>query len=443
MKHQTPYAPYRPHRFTTADYTREETYRHTRPPVEWASTLVPEAYHSREFHALEQERVFASSWVTVGCTSQVQKPGDILVAKVAGQSIIVTRDNTGELRAFYNVCRHRGTQLFDESCHVNVIRCPYHSWGYDLTGTCIGTPLFEGSTIPPDSHGLFEMTALQAFDRADYGLLPVHVEAWGCLVFVNLDPQAQPLSEWIGDLPERLAGYRLGERRLLRRVEYEIEANWKLIAENFMEYYHLPWVHPGLVKVSPMSAHHRWQGSGMYMGFCTSPIAANTDDGGWQGLPPQAGLSADDATSARFAWVFPSVAVNALPNHSFFLLVHPLSAGRTAEVAYLLAPPESLDGSGVDESVEELVAFWDTVNREDIEIVERVQRGLADPTYTGGRMCYRFEESVHRFQNMVIDRMLGVRRIPPGDEPPHASISTSAAADASDGRLDVSVLDPE
>src|SRR4029453_349844 len=130
MKNQTPYAPYRPHRFTTADYTREETYRLTRGAVEWASTLVPEVYHSPEFYALEQERVFAGSWVTVGCTSQVQKPGDILVARVAGQSIIVTRDDTGELRAFYNVCRHRGTQLFDESCQVNVIRFPYHSWVY-------------------------------------------------------------------------------------------------------------------------------------------------------------------------------------------------------------------------------------------------------------------------------------------------------------------------
>ena len=202
---------------------------------------------------------------------------------------------------------------------------------------------------------------------------------------------------------------------MVRSVEYTIEANWKLVAENFMEYYHLPWVHPGLVKVSPMSAHHRWQGAGMYMGFCTSPIASSTEDGGWDGLPAMAGLGAEDAVSARFAWVFPSVAVNALPNHTFLLLTRPVSAGLTAETAYLLVPPESKVLRGADAAVDELLAFWDTVNREDIAIVERVQQGLADPAYTGGRMCYRFEEPVHRFQNMVIDRMLGMRRVPEGD----------------------------
>ena len=152
MKNHTPYAPYRPHRFSAADYTREETYRLTRPPVERASSLVPEAYHSPEFHALEQERVFAGSWVTVGCTSQVREPGDILVAKVAGQSIIVTRDNTGGLRAFYNVCRHRGTQLFDEPCHVNVIR----------SGTTAGVTTSPGSaSARPSSRGRrFRRTAM-------------------------------------------------------------------------------------------------------------------------------------------------------------------------------------------------------------------------------------------------------------------------------------------
>ena len=153
----------------------------------------------------------------------------------------------------------------------------------------------------------------------------------------------------------------------------------------------------------------------MYMGFCTSPIASNTEEGGWQGLPAMTGLDADDAESARFAWVFPSVAVNALPNHTFLLLTRPLSADTTAEVAYLLVPPESQTLPEADGAVEELLAFWDGVNREDIAIVERVQRGLTDPAYTGGRMCYRFEEPVHRFQNMVIDRMLGIRRVPTGD----------------------------
>lgn len=401
-------------------FTAEETYRATRLPVDYASTLIPDAYTSPEFHALELERVFGTSWVPVCVTDEVAAPGSFLVVEVAGRSVIVCRNRDGELRAHHNVCRHRGCQLVaDPSGRVErFFQCPYHAWAYDLDGACLGTPLFTPEAgIPDDQRGIFDMSDVKAFDKADHALYPVRVEQWGCLVLVCLDPGAPALEEELGDLSARLGGYRLGEQRLARRVEYEIAANWKLVAENFMEYYHLPWVHPALVKVSPMSAHHRWQGPGTYVGFCTTPIAANTDDGGWQGIPPMTGLSPEDAESARFVWLFPSVAINALPNHTFLMLTRPTAAGHTSEVTYLLLPPEThaaLDEAG-ERAVDELLAFWDQVNREDIEIVERVQRGLSNPAYTGGRMCYRFEESVHRFQNMVVDRMVGTRRVPPGD----------------------------
>jgi choline monooxygenase len=168
----------------------------------------------------------------------------------------------------------------------------------------------------------------------------------------------------------------------------------------------------------------------MYVGFCTSPIAANTEDGGWQGLPALASLDADDAVSARFVWLFPNVAINALPNHTFLMLTRPTAPGQTKEVTYLLSHPESIEAAGasLDHDVDALLAFWDEVNREDIGIVERVQLGLADPAYTGGRMCYRFEEPVHRFQNMVVDRVLGIRRIPPGDAEPMQPMFPAAAS---------------
>lgn len=417
----TPAAPGNPPRpVPAAGFVREETYRATRLPVDYASTLIPDAYTSAEFHALERELVFGTAWVPVCVTDEVAEPGSFVVAEVGGRSLIVCRNREGALRAHHNVCRHRGARLVTEpSGRVKrFFQCPYHAWAYDLDGECLGTPLFTPEAgIPEEQQGIFDMSGVKAFDRADHGLYPARVEEWGCLVFVCLDPGAPALGDELGDLPERLAGYRLGEQRLVRRVEYEIEANWKLVAENFMEYYHLPWVHPGLVKVSPMSAHHRWQGPGMYVGFCTTPIAANTEDGGWEGIPPMSGLPGTDGESARFAWLFPSVAINALPNHTFLMLTRPTAAGHTSEVTYLLLPPESheaLDGQG-ERAVEELLAFWDEVNREDIAIVERVQSGLGDLAYTGGRMCYRFEESVHRFQNMVVDRMLGLRRVPAGD----------------------------
>jgi choline monooxygenase len=400
-------------------FTREETYAATRRPVSLAETLLPAAYTSDAFFAIERERVFASSWVAVGCSAQLRQPGDVVVAEVAGRSIFVVRKQDGTLRGFYNVCRHRGTQLLRPGeCRVKrFIRCPYHSWAYDHDGTCVGTPLFTGSEIPAEQQAAFDMQDVAAFDRADYGLLSVAVDAWGPLVFVNLAAEPEPLADHLGDLPERTAGYRLDEWEIARTAEYEIKANYKLVAENFTEYYHLPWVHPGLVKVSPMEAHHRWQGTGMYVGFCTSPIAPDTDEGGWQsGLAPISGLNDVDASSARFIWLFPGVAVNILPNHLFIIHARPVAPGLTHETTYLLTHPNSIGTGGTERAVDEIMSFWDGVNREDIEIVERVQSGLASTPFPGGRLCYRFEESVHRFQNMVIDRMVGKRRIPPGDD---------------------------
>ncbi|PSK89427.1 choline monooxygenase [Murinocardiopsis flavida] len=399
-------------------FTDEQTYRSSRVPVEFATTLLPAAYTSQEFHDIERERVFANSWVAVGTTCQVEKPGQVILADVAGRSLIVTRNEQGELRAFHNVCRHRATKLLDGVSAVGRnrrIRCPYHSWTYDLDGNCLGTPLFEGSDIPPDQQGVFDMSDVKGFDRADYGLLPVRADSWGFLVFVNLDRHAAPLRRQLGDLPERFAGHRLPQWRAMRRLSYDVAANYKLIGENFMEYYHLPWVHPELIQVSRLADHYRWQGPGMYTGMCTTPISRNTEAGGWDGLPPVSGLGAADASAGRFVWLFPNTAIVVLPNHAFVLFGRPDGPGRTVEEAVILTHPDSVAGDDADAGLDQLERFWDLVNRQDLEIVERVQQGIANPDYPGGRMCYRFEEPLHRFQNMVIDRMVGVDRVPAGD----------------------------
>jgi choline monooxygenase len=398
-------------------FSEPGTYAATRLPVDLASTLIPDAYTSEAFYELEQQRVFGSSWVGVAMTSELRDPGDFVVVEVAGRSLIVCRNRDGELRAFDNVCRHRGAQICAASGHVaRFFQCPYHAWAYDLDGALLGTPLFTpDSQVPLDQRAAFDMSEIKAFDKTDYGLYPVRVARFGPVVLVCLDPEARALDELLGDLGRRLEGYRMDEWEVSRTATYEIEANWKLIAENFMEYYHLPWVHPGLVKVSPINAHYRWQGPGTYIGFCTSPIESNADEGGWQGLPAISGLDETDAVSARFVVLFPNIALSVLPNHVFVMLMHPTRAGHTSETTYLLTNPDSPGEAQREAAIDDLVTFWDSVNREDVEIVEVVQRGLANTSYTGGRMCYRFEESVHRFQNLVIDRMLGIERIPEGD----------------------------
>lgn len=395
-------------------FLQEATYAATRRPVNQAETLTPEAYRNEEFFDLERERVFATSWVAIGYAERVARPGDTVVADVAGRSIIVTRDREGLLRGFHNVCRHRGTRLVREPCQLKRFRCPYHSWTYALDGQLLGAPLFEGSDIPDDQQDLFDMGHVEGFDKADYGLLPVRVGQWGHLLFATLDPDAMSLEAWLGDLPARLAGYRLEDMTVVAERDYDVDANWKLVAENFMEYYHLPWVHPELAKVSRVEDHYRFQGPGMYTGMCTSPISSD-ENGVWQALPPVPGLSEDDAISGRFVWITPNAGLAVLPNHVFTLLVEPLAVNRTRERTSLALPSSNPGGPEVDAALSELADFWDHLNREDVDIVQEAQQGIANPAYPGGRMCYRFEEPLHRFQNMIIDRMVGRERVPAGD----------------------------
>jgi len=261
------------------------------------------------------------------------------------------------------------------------------------------------------------MSEIKGFDKADYGLLPVKAESWGFLVCVNLDPNAGPLTEQLGDLPDRFSDYNLDEWDVVREKGYEVSANYKLVGENFLEYYHLPWVHPELVQVSRMEDHYRWQGPGLYSGFCTSPIAQDTESGGLQGsLPSLSTLGEENSTSARFVLLFPNVAISIMPNHAFVIIANPEGPDRTVERTALLSHPESLEGSDVETELDQLARFWNLINLQDIEIVERVQQGISNLAYRGGRMCYQFEDTLHRFQNIVIDKMVGLDRVPPGDD---------------------------
>ena len=406
-----------PKQFSLADYINPDTYKYTRAAVESALTIIPEAYTSDEFYAIEQERVFANSWVAVALTGHVSQPGDVRIVEVAGQSIILTRNKEGELRAYYNVCRHRGSMMLDKNCtklQGSRIRCPYHSWAYNLDGDCIGTPLFEGSDIPEEMQGAFSMGGVDKFSREDYPLFSVHVEEWAYFIFVNLAENPTPLQEQLGDLPERLAPYRLDEWVICREAEFIFKANYKLVGENFMEYYHLPWVHPELIKVSRMEDHYRWQGKGMYTAMMTWPVSAG-DEGGWLGLPPMSGLDGQYLDSARFIWLFPNASMSIMPNHTFVMITRPSSPDYTVEETYILVHPESLENDGAEQELDQLNEFWTLVNNQDIGIVEKVQAGLSMQPYRGGRMCYHFEEPLHRFQNMLIDKMCGIDRIPDGD----------------------------
>lgn len=378
-------------------FLQAHTYQATRKPVEEACTLPPRTYKCRDYHELENNKLWSASWVCVGYTCQIAQPGQMLTATVAQQPVVITRDEDNIPRAFYNVCRHRGSLLVESDAKLARFRCPYHSWTYDLKGKLQKCPLFE----------------VKGFDKNLYDLLPVRVDTWGCFVFVCLDPDTEPLLDYLGDLPRQYANFPLDELVLVRRKNYEIQANWKLIAENFLEYYHLPWVHPELCEVSAVELHKRNQGAGMYMSFYASPLLKSQSalDADYMAAMP--GLNQEEQQSGYFPFVFPNIAMFLMPHHLFVLLLNPQRIDQSQEHGDLLVHKSVLEGN--EEKFDQIFKFYDMVNKQDIVAVERVQKGIMAQAYGGGRMSHRFEEPVHRFQNMVIDFMTNDRRLYPAD----------------------------
>lgn len=405
-------------------------YHAVRRPVDEAWTLPGLVYHDESFFTSERERVFNSSWVAVAETAEIAEPGDVMPATVGGVPILLANDK-GTIRAFHNVCRHRGAQLVQEKCSKRrTILCPYHRWGYSLDGRLRATPDFdsdaEGKRLPSNVREKFSMKHVKDFDKEKNSLIPLRVDFALGLAFVNLDGNAPPLTEWLGDLLPALSDYEeaLGVHSTTSTIHgrktYQVDANWKLLIENYLEYYHLPAVHPDLCNVSGVDEHRRHQGKGMYMCFATEPLSRGGTPIDPGRLPPFLSLSERHKDMAYHVALFPNVFFSLYPDAVFRVLLQPQSATKTIEhTTYLTHKAAKFEHQGGEAILDDMFAFWDQINTEDIQVVEKVQKGTATPAYGGGRFSFRFEEPIHRFQNMLSDKMVAEPatryRIPDGD----------------------------
>jgi Rieske 2Fe-2S family protein len=361
----------------------------TRQPVDRARLLPPHVFHDPAVFDFEQRAWFGRDWLCVGREEDVSQPGSYLLASLPNESAIVMRARDGRLHALSNVCRHRGSTIVDAPAGKAVrLQCPYHAWVYDLDGSLLRAPHTD---------------AIAEFEAADFGLHRLPMETWQGFIFVSFDPSAGALTDYLADLPAKLARHQPAALRRARRIEYEVRANWKVIAENYSECYHCPGVHPQLNRLTPYDRGHNFTAHGPWAGGWME-LVDNADtmstDGHTHGRRPLPGLDDTDSRRIYYFVLWPNLLLSLHPDYVMTHQVWPLDAERSRIVCEWLFDLQEMARPGFDPT--DAVDFWDQTNRQDWAVCERQQQGTRSASYTPGRYSL-MEDMVHAFDLMVAD----------------------------------------
>jgi Rieske 2Fe-2S family protein len=365
-------------------------------PESLISTLPGIHYTDEAIYALEQERIFEQLWFCAARSSDLAGAGSFKTVQIGRESVIVSRNRAGAIRAFYNVCRHRGAKLCTEDTGEikRAFQCAYHAWTYDLDGALIAAP---------------NLTKMPDVDRTEFGLMPVAVREWLGYVWLCLadEPPSfeqevmQTIADRLGDL-ESIERYDLDNLSVGRRIVYDVKANWKLIVENFMECYHCATIHPELTEVLPEFtdgyAAQYFVGHGAEFG---QQIEGFTIDGS-PGMDRIPGISDEQDRRYYAITIKPQAFINLVPDHVIFHRMYPVAADHTiVECDWLYLPAVVESGQDVSRSVE----LFDRVNRQDFDACERCQPAMSSRVYGNGGVLVPSEHHIGAFHDWVRDQL--------------------------------------
>ena len=337
-----------------------------------ARTMPREYYTSSDILADERARLFPDMWHCAGRVSAVKKAGSFMVREIAGESIIIVRGNDRVLRAFFNVCRHRGTRICRDAAgeFSETIQCPYHAWTYGIDGRLIGAP---------------HMQDVAGFDKKDHPLHQAHVAEWEGFVFVNVGERPEPFETWFAPMLGRLARYNLGALEVGHRVTYDVRANWKLVFQNYSECLHCPMIHPELSTVMPYTSGANDLVEGPFLGGymeITKPNESATLSGKACGRLVNPHLPADDRHRAYYYTLMPNMLLSIHPDYVNYYIVTPVAADRTTVESEWMFSAENVGSSSFNPA--DAIGFWDVTNRQDWDIVAQSQLGISSRRYAPG-----------------------------------------------------------
>jgi phenylpropionate dioxygenase-like ring-hydroxylating dioxygenase large terminal subunit len=360
------------------------------PQLECAETLASRFYTEGAALALEKERIFRRTWQLAGTLSQpcgevngvprtIADPESYFTFDLAGEPIVVARDAAGTLRAFSNVCRHRAGPIAQGAGCRKVFNCAYHGWTYTLDGRLIGTPEVDGTEF---------------FDRSTMGMVPLRCETWKNLIFVNFVADGPSLAEYLGNIPEIARDFSFEGLGLIERRDYIVNCNWKVYVDNFLEGYHIPIVHPGLMKEIdyPRYRCETFCYHSQQLGPVKDVQPGEAKDRVY--APGAGGLK-----EALYFWIFPNMMLNFYPDNMQTNLIVPLAHNKTLTIFEWYF--HDVDSEKVRERAAKAIGFSEVVQQEDIHICEAVQRGLQSATYDRGRYSVKRENGVHHFHMLL------------------------------------------
>jgi Rieske 2Fe-2S family protein len=336
-----------------------------------ARTMPGRYYTSPDVLAEEGERVFASHWICAGREETIAQPGAFARVTIAGESLLVLRDRSGVPHAFYNVCRHRGTRLCEEErgTLASTIQCPYHAWTYRLDGTLIGAP---------------HMSETPGFAMEDFPLHAAALARWEGFLFVNLSSNPEPFERAFAPVLERFERWNLPSLTTVRRIEYPVRANWKLVMQNYSECLHCPTIHPELSTKLPYNSGANDLVEGPFLGGYMEIKAPNESAtmSGRACAIPLGELPGDDRSRAYYYTLFPTMMLSLHPDYAVFYTVWPVAAKETRVVCEWMVHPDAPSKPGYN--IADAEEFWDRTNRQDWHICEQSQLGVSSRVYAPG-----------------------------------------------------------
>ena len=361
-------------------------------PTAQARGLPGTAYTDEAFAQEEYTSLFARTWMCAGYGHELPDPGDVLPRTVAGVPLLFVRTRAGEIRCFHNVCSHRGALLVaEQASSVQTMRCRYHGWAFDLEGNLRVTPHWGGHNQPAGD-----------IDKSCAGLTPVAMTAWHDWLFVNIDGRAGPFEAYAAPFQKHFEAYGLDEAVWARTLPYEIRANWKLVAENYLETLHLNFIHTLLAEVAPFEQH-----AVIAEGNCLGTIIDVGLPENWaqnDALPRWRGVDADNRTAKNMA-LFPNFKLVIGPDHCASMVEFPGGAERSHQRWDFYFAGAGATDERYRSARDSIIDFYDKTNVEDFGAVEAVHQGHRSPAMKGARFNGIWEGAVHHFQKLVAERM--------------------------------------